>query len=129
VVADGQCDTRLHVEGPEGGIAPGAALAQRTAPHPGRLLRDVEGRLPAIRHLGRERDVLRADRGDRDRDAVPERMVDQLQRLAPARALAGWQRHGVVAPGVGQRLAPPYLAADLDRLSGPAERRVEGHAV
>ena len=96
----------------------------RRPPAPGR-----KRRLPAVRQFGRERDVLRADRRDRDRDAVPYRVVDQLQRLAQAGAFAGRQRHGVVTSGVGQRLAPPDLAADLDRLPGPADRRVEGHTV
>ncbi len=129
VVADRQRDADMDVERPERGIAPGAALAQRAAPHVGRLFRDVEGRLPAVGELGGERDVPRADGRDRDRDALPERVVDQLQRLAQAGALAGRQGHGVVPPGIGQRLTPPDLAADLDRLPGPADRRVEGNAM
>ena len=52
-------------------------------------LRREEDRQPAVRDLRRERDVLRADRGEVDRDVRAGRVDDQLERLAePGRALA-----------------------------------------
>jgi hypothetical protein len=56
-------------------------------------------------------------------------MVDHLERLAEAGALARRERDAEVASLVGERLAPPDAAADLDRLAGGADRRVERHPV
>jgi hypothetical protein len=57
-------------------------------------------------------------------------MVDELQRLAEARALPGGERQRVVLAVVGELLfALPHLAADVDDLAGPPERRVVGHTV
>ena len=89
VVADRQRHAGVDVERAERRVAPGRPGAQRLAPHLGGLLRQVERRLPALGELGGERHVLRPDRGDGDRDAVPDRVVDQLERLAEAGALAG----------------------------------------
>ncbi len=96
-------------------------------PRDGGLLREVEDRLPALGDLGGELHVLGAERGDDDGDPVPDRPVDQLQRLAPPGAARVGQR--VVLALVVQDLAAPDRPADLDQLAGPAHRRVVGDAV
>ena len=102
---------------------------QRGAPDRAGLLRVEEDRLPALGELRGHLDVLRAERGQHDRDPVADRVVDQLERLAQAGALVGRQRDRVVAALVGQPLAAPDRTADLDDLPGPADRGVVRHAV
>jgi hypothetical protein len=82
---------------PDGDVAAGADLkrAQRRVAlsrasgegrpeYPGRLLRQVEQRQPAVGDLGGELKVLLAERGDVDRDSRPDRVVDQLEGLTQA---------------------------------------------
>src|SRR5580692_3677463 len=105
----------------------GLAFGERGVPRDRRLLWEVEDGLPALGDLGGERDVLRAERGDDDRDALPDRVVDQLERLAEAGAALVGQR--VVLALVVQPVAAPHHPADLDQLPGPPDRGVVPHAV
>ena len=127
VVADGKRRARDHVQRTQRRVAERAPLCQGAAPHRGGPLRQVEDRLPGLGELGGERHVLRADGGQGDRDALADRVVDQLERLA--QTAAPIQRQLVVLALVGQRLAAPDHPADLDDLAGPADRRVIRHAV
>ena len=114
---------------PQRGIPLGVAGRERVAPDLLRLLRVVEDRLPAVGQLGGQLDVLRAERGQDDRDVRADRVVDELQRLAESGALPGRQRDLIVRALVLQPLPAPHLAADLDQLAGPGQRRVVGNAV
>ena len=96
VVADGQRSADHDVERSQCRIALGIPGPQRLAPHLVGLLGIEEHRLPALGDLGGQLDVLRAQRRDRDRNAVADRMIDQLQRLAEAGAPVGGQRNLVV---------------------------------
>jgi hypothetical protein len=131
VVADGQRRARDHVQRTQRGVTERASLGQRAAPHRGGPLRQVEDRFPGLGQLGGERHVLRADGGQRDRDALADRVVDQLERLAQTGTPlpVPLQRQLVVLALVGQRLAAPDHPADLDDLAGPADWRVIRHAV
>src|SRR5262249_62169642 len=77
---------RHHVQRRQRGIPAGPAGRQRPVPHLGGPLREVEDRLPALGQLGDHLHVLRAHAGHKDRDPLPHRVVDQLQRLCPPRA-------------------------------------------
>ena len=104
--------------------------ARSESPHTSSAFSGIEEhRLPALGDLGGELDVLRAQRGDRDRNAFADRMIDQLQRLAQTGAPVGGQRNLVVLAVIGHPFAAPHLPADLDDLAGAAQRRVERHAV
>lgn len=106
-----------------------AVPARRASPHVVGLLWEVEHRLPAFGDLGGQFDVLGAQGGDGDRNALTHRVVDQVQGLAQPGATVGGQRQLVVLAVVVEVLAPPHLAADLDHLAGTPQRRVERHAV
>ena len=127
VVADGQRGVRDHVQRAERRVALGAALGDRLAPYRAGPLRQVEDRHPGLGQLGGDGHVLRADGGQGDRDALPDGMVDQLERLAQPGAPL--QRQVVVLALVGQPVAAPDHPADLDDLAGPADRRVVRDAV
>ena len=129
VVADGERGLADDVELAQRGVALGLPRGQGGAPHVRGLLRHVEDRLPGVGDLGGQLDVLRADRGDHDGDALAHRVVDELEGLAEAGALPLGQRQLVVLAVVLDALAPPHLAADVDDLAGAAERRGVGHAV
>src|SRR5262249_60964946 len=75
-----------------------------------------EYRKPAVGDLGRERDVLRPDGGEIDRNVRPQRMNDQLERLAQPRTRS---RRGVVMFGVvrPRPVALDDFTDDLDLLS------------
>ena len=70
-----------------------------------------------------------AERGDHDRDALADGVIDQLERLPETGALIAWQGERVVPALVVKALAPPDHPADLDQLPGTAHRGVVGHAV
>ena len=124
-MASGAC--AITSSGPSAGSRFAPALGHRVAPDRAGLLRQVEDRHPGFGQLGGDRDVLRADGGQGDRDALADGMVDQLERLAQPGAPL--QRQLVVPALVGQPVAAPDHPADLDDLAGPADRRVVRHAV
>ena len=109
------------------GIPLRGACRQRAAPRGRGLLREVEDWFPALGQLGGEFYVLRPERRHHDRDPFPDRVIDQLERLAQAGALISWQRDGVVPALMHQPLAPPDAAADFDDLPGAPDRRVVRH--
>ena len=88
-----------------------------------------EGGQPAVGDLGGEFDVLRAERGEIDRDVLAHRMVDQLQGLAEPRALILRKRELVVRAVVHHDLSSPDRTTDLHDLALTAEGLVVLHAV
>src|ERR1039457_6081695 len=62
-------------------------------------------------------------------DALPDRVVDQLEGLAEPGSLVRRQRDRVGLARVLQPLAAPHLPADLDDLPGTADRGVIGPAL
>ena len=129
VGADHQRSLGDHVQRAERRVPLGHPLGHWGAPHLPRLLGQVKERLPAFGQLGGERHVLRANRGDHDRDALAHRVVDQLERLAEAGALIRGERELIVPAVVAEPLPAPHHPADLDQLAGPADGGVVGHAV
>lgn len=129
MVADGQGRASEDLQITQGRIPLGDTCPEGVAPNRVGPLRQEEDRLPALGEFGGQLHVLRAERGKQDRNACAHRMIDQLEWLAQATALPGWQRDPVVVALVLQALACPHLAADLQHLTGAADRRVVGHAV
>ena len=84
VVADDDRDGRGDVEAVEALAAAGTREAgvERVAERFLDAVGREEDREPAVGDLGRERDVLRPDRGEVDRDVGPARVHDDLERLA-----------------------------------------------
>ena len=111
-----------------GRITLGEAGGERVAPHLLETIGHEVDRLPDVGHLRGELDVLRADRGERDRDVLGRRAVHEPDRLAQPRATLG-ERQVVGDAVVLDLVAAPHLAADLDRVAGARDRLLEGHAV
>nr|AHE14883.1 hypothetical protein asmbl_6 [uncultured bacterium] len=118
-----------HVQVPERGVALGPARGQRGSPDVRCPLGVEEDRLPLLRDLGGQLDVLRPQCREQHGHALAHRGVDELQRLAQARAPVRWQRHGVLRAVVDEPLAAPHLAAHLHDLACPLQRGVVGDAV
>ena len=110
--------------------ARGRAGCERRTEHGVGALGQVEEREPAVGHLGRERDVLLAQRRDVDGDVRALRMGDDLERLAEPGALLGRERHLVGGTRVRERrLAAHTTAADVDDFARRRDRSVVGDAV
>ena len=88
-----------------------------------------EGGQPTVGDLGGEFDVLRAERGEIDRDVLAHRMVDQLQGLAEPRALIFRKRELVVRAVMHHDLSSPDRTTDLHNLALTAEGLVVLHAM
>jgi hypothetical protein len=82
-----------------------------------RVGRRVERREPPVRDLRRERDVLRPDRGEVDRQIGAEGMHDRLERLAQA-GTAGNGDVVDLAVELHRRVAPEDPPDDLHVLAG-----------
>ena len=89
------------------------------------VLRSEEHRQPAVGELAGELEVLRADRGDVDRDVVAHRVQHQVQRFA--RAVRQRQRVGRAL--VADPLARERQFDDVDVLAGAGHRLGEPDAV
>ncbi|MGX1121621.1 hypothetical protein RKD37_006984 [Streptomyces ambofaciens] len=125
VVAEGERQGRADVE-PVEGLA--GLLASGAQVLDGGLLQVVGGgedEQGAVGDLAGLLQVLRADRGDVQRDVLALRVHGELDRLAGA---AG-QRQRPVLSLVGQPLPGHRLAHDLHVLAGAGERLVELDAV
>src|SRR5581483_11176658 len=85
-------------------------------------LRRHEDRQPAVGDLVRERDVLRADRGEVDRDVGPQRSQHQLERLSEPGRAGAVVRDAVVLALVLDHVAPQRRPNDLDILTRLHER-------
>src|SRR4051812_25494567 len=85
-------------------------------------LRRHEDRQPAVGDLGRERDALRPECREVDRDLGAQRAQHQLQRLAEAGRARPVPRDPVVLAVVLDDLARERCADDLDVLARLAER-------
>ncbi len=83
-----------------------------------------EDRLPSLGDLSRKLDVLRPHGRQDNRDAVPYRLINDLQWLTEAGAPVCRQRDLVVAAVMHNLLTPPHLAAYLHDLAGASEWRV-----
>src|SRR5207248_6723781 len=115
VVADEDVDRRGDLE-----ALPGAGEAR--AEGVVEALRVDEDRQPAVRDLGGEGDVLRADRREEDRNVRPERPEHQLQRLPEPGGADAVVRDPVVLALVLDRLAAERGADDLDVFARLPER-------
>ena len=115
--------------GPSVGVALLGTGGEVGAPHLVRPFGHEEDRQPTVGLLGGHGHVLGTQRGHPDRDPVTDRAGDDLERLAEARALIRRQRELVVATVVGDALAAPHRAADVDHLAGAPERCVVPDAV
>src|SRR6201996_8873526 len=83
------CSRRCSTSSP---MASGPPGPWRLPPDVPRAIRPVVQRQPAVGDGRRQLHVLRAERGDIDRDPVPDGVGDQLQRLAEAGPLALGER-------------------------------------
>ena len=124
-------DVVAHHDGHEGREipvrrAPAAdreTLLERGAVHGRSTLGREEDREPAVGDLRRERDVLRADRGEVDRHLRPGGVDDDLQRPAETRRARAAVGDVVMLPVVlERRLAAEDRAHDLHVLPRPGER-------
>ena len=110
--------------------APREALLEHRAVRLAESLGREEDREPAVGDLRRQRDVLRADRGEVDRHVGAQRVDDQLERLAEAgRAGARVGDVVVLAVVLERLLAAEDRADDLDVLARARERLAPGLAV
>ncbi len=108
-------------------IALGEARLERFAPHLLEAVGHEVDRLPDVGDFGGQFDVFRADRCDRDRDVSDGRPVHELEGLAESGAAVVGQRVRLAI--VGDLVAAPDLAADVDRVAGASHRLLERDAV
>ena len=128
VLADRDHPARGDLQRREVVGALGRAARQRLAPDGRGLLGVEQERQPAVGVLRRALDALRAERGHEDRDRGALGLVEQLEGLAEAGALALGERELEDAV-VDERLAAQPAAEDVDDLAGAAQRLVVGDAV
>ena len=107
VVADDHGDGRRDVEAGERPCRRRPSRSRRRArrrTHPCDAVRREEDRQPAVGDLRRQRDVLRPDRREVDRDVGAARVHDDLERLAEAGRVRAAVRDVVVLAVVLERL-------------------------
>ncbi len=130
VLADRQHPAGGDVEPPSSRVASRQPGLQLLAPDLLVLLGDEHDRQPAVGDLGSCRDAEALEARPPDGDLAADGVVDQLQRLAQPRSLAGRQRHlERLSLEVELLFTLPDHAAGFDVLLDPLHRLVVPHAV